>query len=98
VIWVGLDKGAKESVELAAKVDEALSKLGFDKETRPFSAHFTIGRVRSPKNKEALKEKVTSYKLQVASPHLVTSATLFQSTLTPKGSIYAKLHEAKFAS
>ena len=47
VIWIGLDKGAKESTELAAKVDEALSKLGFAKETRPFAAHLTIGRIRS---------------------------------------------------
>jgi len=95
VIWVGLDKGAKESVDLAAKVDDALSTLGFQKETRPFAAHLTIGRVRSSKNKEALKEKVTNHKPQVTGPHLVTSVTLFQSTLTPRGSIYARLHEAR---
>ena len=58
VIWVGLDKGAKESAELAGRVDEALSKIGFQKETRPFAAHLTIGRVRSAKNREALKEKI----------------------------------------
>lgn len=97
VIWASLDKGAKESAELAAKVDEALSKLGFDKETRPFAAHLTIGRVRSPKNKEALKEKIQSYALP-STPYtqFIPSIILFQSTLTPKGSIYAKLYEAKF--
>ena len=54
VIWVGLDKGAQESTALAAKVEEALLQIGFQKETRPFAAHFTIGRVRSPKNQAAL--------------------------------------------
>jgi len=99
VIWVGLDKGAKESIELAVKTDETLSKIGFDKETRPFAAHLTIGRVRSAKNKEALKEKIDSYDPKHLQPHqLINSITLFQSTLTPKGSVYTKLHEARFAS
>ena len=100
VIWVGLDKGTRESIELAGKIDEALSKIGFAKETRPFAAHLTIGRVRSAKNKEALKEKVEKLQGQVASSrvqgYVVKSVIIFQSTLTPTGSIYTKLHEAPF--
>lgn len=98
VVWVGLDKGAGESTELAKKVDEELSKIGFQKETRPFASHLTIGRVRSSKNKQALKEKILSMdspKPTAQSPQPINSVTLFQSTLTPKGSIYTKLHEAK---
>jgi len=97
VIWVGLDKGAGESKELANRINEALCKLGFERESRPFAAHLTIGRVRSPKNKEALKEKIASYSLQptVHSPQLISSVALFQSTLTPKGAVYTKLHETK---
>jgi len=96
VIWIGLDKGRDESKILAEKIDEALSKIGFQKETRPFASHLTIGRVRSPKNKAALKEKITSCELVCVSPCSVPSVILFRSTLTPKGSIYTKLHEAKF--
>ena len=96
VIWVGLDKGTAESKELAEKINEALSKIGFEKESRPFAVHLTIGRVRSPKNKEALKEKLTTYNLQLKTkPQLISSIILFQSKLSPKGSIYTKLHEAK---
>ena len=94
-IWVGLDKGAAKSKILAEKIDDTLSKIGFQKETRPFAAHLTIGRVRSPKNKEALKEKMTSYQLSAISLQLVKSVALFQSTLTPKGAVYTKLHESK---
>lgn len=104
VIWVGLDKGAKESTEIAEKIDAALSKIRFQEETRPFAAHLTIGRVRSSKNKEALKEKIQSYtpdpKPHTLNPipyeQLITSIILFQSTLTPKGPIYTKLHESRF--
>ncbi|MFA6320872.1 MAG: RNA 2',3'-cyclic phosphodiesterase [Candidatus Omnitrophota bacterium] len=96
VVWVGLDKGAVESTELAAKIDEELSKIRFDKELRPFAAHLTIGRVRSPKNKQALKEKAANYIPQFTNPQLISSIILFKSQLTPTGSIYTKLHEAKF--
>ena len=98
VIWVGLDKGAKESTDLAKKIDEALAKLGFQEETRPFAAHLTIGRVRSAKNKEALKGKVLGYGERVTGNEKISSVILFHSKLTPAGSIYTKLHEAKFAS
>ena len=97
VIWVGLDKGAGESKSLAEAIDERLSKLGFAKESRPFASHLTIGRVRSSKNKEALKEKILSYDLSPMTYDLIRSITLFKSTLTPQGAIYTKLHEAKFA-
>ena len=100
VIWVGLDKGAEESTELAGKIDETLLKLDFAKESRPFAAHLTIGRVRSAKNKEALKEKIgsCSFQLSAISHQLISSVILFHSKLTPTGSIYTKLHEAKFAN
>ncbi|MBI5124208.1 MAG: RNA 2',3'-cyclic phosphodiesterase [Candidatus Omnitrophica bacterium] len=96
VIWAGLDKGTTESKILAEKIDDALSKIGFQKEARPFAAHLTIGRVRSPKNKEALKEKLKSIEGlgSRVQGQVISSVILFQSTLTPKGSIYTKLHEA----
>jgi RNA 2',3'-cyclic 3'-phosphodiesterase len=98
VIWVGLNKGVNESKELAAKIEEALSRIGFQKESRPFAAHLTIGRVRSSKNKAVLKEKIESYDLRAASSDLsqpIDSIILFQSTLMPNGPIYTKLHDAK---
>ncbi len=96
VIWAGIDLGAAELVTLSGKIDQALSNLGFEKESRPFAAHLTIGRVKSPKNKEALKAKMAAYKLPDLPPHPITSIILYKSTLTPKGSIYTILHESKF--
>ncbi|MBI4336126.1 MAG: RNA 2',3'-cyclic phosphodiesterase [Candidatus Omnitrophica bacterium] len=98
VIWVGLDKGKEEAEEIAKNIEEELEKLGFAKEDRPFAAHLTIGRVRSGKNKEALKDKIetVSCKLLTVSPQLVSSIVLYQSTLTPHGPIYTALHAAPF--
>ena len=98
VIWVGLDRGSSEASDFAKYIESLLSKLGFAKEERAFSPHLTIGRVRSSHNKDKLKEKISSAssKAQLSSinPHKVTSLILFQSTLTPQGPVYTKLHEA----
>jgi len=95
VIWVGIDKGCAETEEIAKGAEEALEKLGFAKEERPFSAHLTIGRVRSGKNKHALKEKLASIAVRPATC-AIKHVTLFQSTLTPKGPIYTALYTAEF--
>jgi 2'-5' RNA ligase len=97
VVWVGLDKGTNESKVLAEKINEKILKVGFQEEPRPFSPHLTIGRARSPKNKEALKEKAGSYQFPPAVSQLISSIILFKSTLTPKGPVYAKLHETRLS-
>lgn len=99
VIWIGIKEGSQETTRLAEDVEQSLEKIGIPKEDRPFSPHLTLGRLRSPKGRERLKEfveklnselGVTSYEQRV--DHL----TLFQSTLTPSGPIYTPLHKSKF--
>jgi len=95
VLWVGIDKGCSEVDQIAASVENNLEKIGFLKEDRPFSAHLTLGRVKSGRNKAALKEKLSSIEAQPKSSR-IDSITLYQSTLTPKGPIYTPLHVARF--
>jgi 2'-5' RNA ligase len=94
VIWAGIDKGCAETEAIAKSVEESLEKLGFPKEDRSYSAHLTIGLVKSGKIKAALKEKLLKFSVEPrAWP--VDNITLFQSTLTPKGPIYTPLYLAK---
>lgn len=101
VIWAGLEKGAVETVSLAGRIDEEMAMLGFTRESRPFSPHLTIGRVRSARNIGKLMEKfasvASSIAFSAAPQHKVSSLILFQSTLTPHGSIYTKIHDARFS-
>ncbi|MBU1808835.1 MAG: RNA 2',3'-cyclic phosphodiesterase [Candidatus Omnitrophica bacterium] len=98
VIWVGLDKGSLEATDLALRIKDSLSEAGFPGSDRPFSAHLTIGRVRSPLNSDKLKDKVSSASSIIQSAgavsHKVSSVILFQSTLTSHGAIHTKLHES----
>lgn len=52
VIWLGLESASNNKGELAnisRAIMDATEPLGFQREKRPFSAHVTLGRVRSTK-------------------------------------------------
>jgi len=87
VIWAGIDKGCSQAEEIARNIEGGLEKIGFPKESRPFSAHLTLGRVRSGKNKVGLKEKLLSTSVR-PSACPIKHITLFESRLTPHGPIY----------
>jgi 2'-5' RNA ligase len=94
VVWVGIEEGAIECKGLQISIEDALEKAGFAREDREFSAHLTLGRGRSQKNKAQLislleKEKdfVSKYKVSV------NKIILFQSTLTSQGPIYTAVAE-----
>jgi len=90
IIWLGIKQGEK-LVGIAKNIDEELSKMGFKKEKRNFSAHLTIARVRSAKNIEKLLriiEKYTDFKFAEIN---VDSIKLKKSVLTQKGPIYTNL-------
>jgi 2'-5' RNA ligase len=95
VIWIGLGEGAESVKTLADRVEEAMAEEGFEKEKRSFKSHLTIGRVKSPKNKEKLEKEALSVNVKPASSH-ISRIVLFKSTLTPKGAIYTPLVTAAF--
>lgn len=101
VIWVGIDKGDMETKEIANDLEEAIAKIGIPKEDRPFSSHITIGRLRSPQNRERLVKELNKLVDDFGKQNLefsVTKITFFKSTLTPKGPIYDILKEAHLKS
>lgn len=95
VIWVGIDKGEKETVKIAEGLQERIAKIGIPKEARPFSSHITIGRTRSSLNRDKLVQFLKN-KTGLERQGLgfcATKITLFKSTLTPKGPFYEALKE-----
>jgi 2'-5' RNA ligase len=90
VIWIGAESGEKELTFLAGRVEEEIEKIGFPKENRKFSAHFTIGRVKSPKNIESLMELVKSSDFSTDEIE-VNEVVVMKSQLHPAGAIYTPL-------
>lgn len=48
VLWLGLQQGSEPFARLAGSLEDALAKRGWQPESRDFSAHLTLGRVREP--------------------------------------------------
>jgi 2'-5' RNA ligase len=94
VVWIGI-KDAEIIETISRSIDERLSQLGFKREKRGFSAHLTIGRVKTAKNKQLLLKAIESYKDFEFSTQEVNSIKLKKSDLTPKGPIYTTLREVK---
>ena len=84
IIWAGVKDGAAELSSLASAVEDALEKLGFEKENRPFSAHLTLGRVMSVMASglsfEGLDSEFGAFNAE--------KIDLMQSTLGPSGPEY----------
>lgn len=50
VLWWGADAGSEEVKTCAGRVEDALEPLGFERETRSFTPHVTLSRIRPPAN------------------------------------------------
>jgi 2'-5' RNA ligase len=76
---------------LAGQVESGLARVGFAKEKRSFSAHLTLGRVRSPRNTEALLTALHEFSAEKFGTLVATEFQLMQSELRPTGSVYTML-------
>jgi 2'-5' RNA ligase len=91
IVWAGVAEGAAQLAAVAGEVERALSPLGFAAEDRAFSAHVTLGRVRTPRRNPRLTAALQ------ASAHVelgrvsVARVSLMRSDLSPRGARYSEL-------
>ncbi len=90
VIWIGVDKGREELVNLAEEVQTKLEALNF-RPDKKFVPHLTICRVKTGRNKEKLREAADKYLDVDFGGDTVSSVKLKVSQLTPRGPIYSDL-------
>ena len=91
VVWIGTDKdGGNALVELARKVENALTPLGF-RNDKPFKPHITIFRIKN-KIGDITKELGKFESFEFGTQDIV-SFKLKQSILTSKGPVYLDLEE-----
>jgi 2'-5' RNA ligase len=90
VIWIGAGSGEQELSHMAQSIEAEMEKIGFPREKRKFSAHFTIGRVKSPKNIQELAEMVESSDFRTEEIP-VKEVVVMRSQLHPTGAIYTPL-------
>lgn len=95
IIWVGVEKGVDELVEIANSIEGTMKRLGFPREKRRFSPHLTAGRIRRLTNPAAMTEALDKAQVGELGEFTVERISLIRSQLDPAGSIYTTLTEAR---
>ena len=101
VLWVGIKGELDKLTAWQKRIDDGLVPLGFGKETRPFTPHLTLARVRencSPGDRRDLGELVMKTHVEVDYKVAVNSLSLMKSQLSPGGAVYSRLAEVKLKS
>jgi 2'-5' RNA ligase len=91
VLWVGTGQGCDNLIQLQQDLEQQLDSAGWPKETRKFSAHLTLCRIRNSKAGFRLAQLAQEYKDFTLGTMTADSVTVYQSQLTPEGPIYTTL-------
>jgi 2'-5' RNA ligase len=89
-------EGGETLPALAHDIEAALEPLGIAKETRTFTAHLTLARIKEPVPLEALRSAVAQVGATEFGSFLVDRFYIFRSQPGSAGSIYTKLSEFPF--
>lgn len=97
VLWLGIERGTGDLVELAAGIDRQLAQAGIEtaEKGRPFAAHLTLGRFRSRRHAERLRDAAASFAAPRVMEMPVGRLVLYESRLFPEGPSYAALAESE---
>lgn len=88
-LWLGLRSASEAVAALETEVSRRLAQAGVPPESRPFTPHVTLARVR-----EAAGLRASALLADVAPPAArgrIDAITLFASRLSPRGSTYTAL-------
>jgi 2'-5' RNA ligase len=91
VVWLGLGGDLVPLTRLYQRLEKAFAALGYPPEGRAFNPHLTLGRVKSPVNREKLASMLAKLPPLDWPPFTVKELILFQSVLSPQVSKYTPL-------
>jgi 2'-5' RNA ligase len=91
VLWVGTGQGCDNLLQLQSDLEQQLALASWPKESRKFSGHLTLCRIRNSRAGIKLAQLTEGYKDFKLGTMPADSVTVYQSQLTPKGPIYTVL-------
>jgi len=96
VAWVGLSGEVDKLRQVQQRLESNLEQLGFAAESRAFTPHLTIARIRnqaSPDERQKFGQLITGTSFD-AGEISVDAISLMRSQLTRQGAIYSRLGSA----
>jgi 2'-5' RNA ligase len=94
VAWVGLSGEVDRLRQLQQRVESSLAEIGFPAESRGFTPHLTLARVReqvSPDERQSFGHFIESTDFKARHDIAVDTVFLMRSQLTRQGAIYSQL-------
>lgn len=97
VLWVGAGLDCPELSALQADIEDQLDEAGWARESRKFSGHLTLCRIRNTRAGVALAKMTEQYKDFDLGTMRCDAIRVYQSKLTPTGPIYTALGEYRLS-
>jgi 2'-5' RNA ligase len=94
VAWVGIGGEVDKLGQLQQRIESNLVPLGFTAESRRFTPHLTLARLRDqalPDERQRFGQLIASTKFEAVYTIKVDSLNLMKSQLTREGAIYSRL-------
>ena len=94
VVWVETSGEVDKLGQLQHRIESNLARLGFAPESRPFTSHLTLARIR---NRASLDERqrfgqlIAETKFEAVHAIEVDAISLMRSQLTREGAIYSRI-------
>lgn len=93
VFWLGINAAPQDALaDLRSWIENSLEPLGFEKETKPFRPHLTLGRSKIPEDFSTLWEYIAQHPFPPFSFE-VNRFVLMRSILKPTGAEYRVLQK-----
>jgi 2'-5' RNA ligase len=93
VIWVGVESGHPQLVELQSALKRPLGEMGYPSDKNVFKPHITIGRIKRWGELEGLDEELTKYEQAEFGVTAVDDLVVYESQLNRSGPEYSVISE-----
>ncbi|MDD5169659.1 MAG: RNA 2',3'-cyclic phosphodiesterase [Syntrophales bacterium] len=97
VIWLGTIGDIERLDILQKNLDIGFADLGFERDDRPFRAHWTLGRIKATQGLVGMDRAMEKGAGLTAGAFTASSLILFRSELQPQGAVYTRLAEYPLA-
>jgi len=94
VAWVGIGGEVDKLGQIQQRIESSLVPLGFTAESRPFTPHLTLARLRdraSADERQRFGQLIAGTRFEAVYTIKVASINLMRSQLTREGAIYSRL-------
>lgn len=95
VLWLGVTGDTERLASLQAAVEEAMTRLGFEREARTFSPHLTLARIKFPKPRDNWQQAIDGIRAVELGTFEADHISLMQSELRRDGAVYTEVVRAE---